>query len=320
MKPPTFTDVLRARRVIDRYLQPTPLYHYPRLSTTLGCEVWIKHENHQPIGAFKVRGGINLISQLTPDERAAGVIAASTGNHGQSVAYASRLFGVRAVIGVPEGSNPDKVASMEALGAEVSFHGGDFDEAREWVEGEARQRGYRYVHSGNEPLLISGVGTIGLEIVEAVPDIDVILAPIGGGSGAAGIGLAAKALNPDLRLIGVQSAHAPAVHESWNAKKLLSSDKCDTYAEGMATRQAFEMTLGMLVGLLDDFVLVTDDDLDSAIRLLFEHTHNVAEGAGAAAMAGCVMLKDQLAGKKVALDLSGGNLTARQLCRILAAE
>ena len=317
MQPPTFTDVLRARRIIDRYLGPTPLHHYPRLSAELGLDVWIKHENHQPIGAFKVRGGINLISQLTPDERAAGVISASTGNHGQSVAFAARLFGVRAVIGVPEGSNPDKVASIEALGAAVSFHGRDFDEAREWVEDEAKRQGYRYIHSANEPLLIAGVGTIGLEIMEALPDVDVILVPIGGGSGATGIGLSAKTINPDVRLIGVQSAHATAVHDSWRARKLLSSGKCETFAEGMATRQAFELTLEMLIELLDDFILVTDDELNSAIRLLFDHTHNVAEGAGAAAMAACVKMKTDLAGQKVALDMSGGNLTADQLCGIL---
>ena len=145
---PTLLDILQARKVINRYLNPTPLHHYPRLSEFLRVEIHVKHENHQPIGSFKVRGGINLISQLTPEERTAGVIAASTGNHGQSVAYAAGLFGVCAVIGVPEGANADKVASMEALGARVEFHGKDFDEAREWVETAAAAHGYRYIHSG----------------------------------------------------------------------------------------------------------------------------------------------------------------------------
>ena len=184
---PTLLDILQARKVINRYLNPTPLHHYPRLSEFLRVEIHVKHENHQPIGSFKVRGGINLISQLTPEERTAGVIAASTGNHGQSVAYAAGLFGVCAVIGVPEGANADKVASMEALGARVEFHGKDFDEAREWVETAAAAHGYRYIHSANEPLLISGVGTMGLEILEAAPDIDVIMVPVGGGSGACGV-------------------------------------------------------------------------------------------------------------------------------------
>ncbi len=277
----------------------------------------MKHENHQPIGAFKVRGGINLISRLSPQEKDAGVIGASTGNHGQSVAYAARLFGVRAIIGVPVGANADKVASMEALGAEVEFHGKDFDEAREWVEDQTRLHGYRYIHSANEPLLIAGVGTMGLEILEKMPDVEVIIVPVGGGSGAAGVALAAKTINPRIRVIGVQSEHAPVVSESWKVRKVLSSDLCDTFAEGMATRQAFELTLGMLLEYLDDFVLVSDEELRAAIRLLFDHTHNVAEGAGAAAMAACIKMKDQLAGKKVALDLSGGNLTGEQLREIL---
>lgn len=317
MTTPTCVDILEARKVVDRYLQPTPLHNYPRLSERTGVEIHIKHENHQPIGAFKVRGGINLISHLDAGEREAGVIAASTGNYGQSVAYAARLFGVRAIIAVPDGANTDKVASMEALGASVEFEGKDFDEAREWVEEQTRLHGYRYIHSANEPLLIAGVGTMGLEILERVPDIDVIIVPVGGGSGASGVALAAKSINPKIRMIGVQSEHAPVVAESWKARKLLSSDRCDTFAEGMATRQAFRMTLDMLIEYLDDFVLVSDEELHDAIRILLEYTHNIAEGAGAASLAACIKLKDQLAGKKVALDLSGGNLTVAQLKGIL---
>src|SRR5262245_13624621 len=169
MRPPVFTDILDAKRVIDRYLQPTPLHHYPRLSAELGFDVFIKHENHQSVGAFKIRGGINLISRLSDEEKRAGVISASTGNHGQSIAYASRRFGVKAIIAVPEGANADNVAAMKALGAVVEVHGRDFDEARGWVEETARSRGYRYIHSANEPLLIAGVGTIGLEMMYAQP-------------------------------------------------------------------------------------------------------------------------------------------------------
>ncbi len=318
MKPPVFTDILDAKRVIDRYLQPTPMHHYPRLSAELGFDVFIKHENHQPVGAFKIRGGINLISRLSAEEKQAGVIAASTGNHGQSVAYASRLFGVKAIIGVPEGANPDKVAAMRSLGATVEFRGRDFDEARLWVEEQARARGYRYIHSANEPLLIAGVGTIGLEMIYARPDLDVLIVPIGGGSGAAGSSIAAKTLNPNIRMVGVQSERAPVVHDSWRQQKVLSSHVCDTFAEGMATRQAFELTLGILIRNLDDFVLVSDDELFSSIRLMLDHTHNIAEGAGAAALAAAVKIRGELAGKKVGLDLSGGNITAETLKRILS--
>ncbi len=317
MRPPEFTDILDAKRVIDRYLQPTPLHHYPRLSAELGYEVFVKHENHHPVGAFKVRGGINLISRLTPEEKASGVISASTGNHGQSVAYAARLFGVKALIAVPESPNPDKVAAMRALGATVEVHGKDFDEARLWVEDNARSRGCRYIHSANEPLLIAGVGTIGLEMLYARPDLDVIIAPIGGGSGAAGISIAAKTIHPKIRIIGVQSQLARVAYDSWKERRILSSSVCTTFAEGMATRQAFELTQSILVRNLDDFVLVSDEELIAAIRLLFEHTHNIAEGAGAASMAAAVKLRDELEGKKVGLDLSGGNITADVLRRIL---
>jgi len=189
---PTLADVLEARRRISPHLRPTRLYGYGVLNELLDAEVFVKHENHQPVGAFKVRGGINLISQLSDDERERGVVAASTGNHGQSIAYAARQFGVRATICVPEQANPVKVASMRALGAELVFHGRDFDDAREHCEQLARERGYRYVHSGNEPLLITGVGTETLEILEEQPETEVIIVPIGGGSGAAGACIVAK--------------------------------------------------------------------------------------------------------------------------------
>ena len=185
---PDLADVLAARQRIAPYLQPTPLYRYPALDAVIGAQVWVKHENHQPVGAFKVRGGVNLVGQLTADERRRGVIAASTGNHGQSVAYAADLFGMRAVICMPERANPVKVESMQALGAEVIFGGRDFDEAREHCQRLAAEHGYRYIHSGNEPALIAGVATCALEIVSARPDIDAIVVPVGGGSGAAGHG------------------------------------------------------------------------------------------------------------------------------------
>jgi threonine dehydratase len=317
VQPPVFTDILDAKRVIDRYLQATPLHYYPRLSTDLGFQVFVKHENHQPVGAFKIRGGLNLISRLSEEEKRAGVISASTGNHGQSIAYACRLFGIKAIIGFPEDANADKLAAMRALGAKVEIHGKDFDEARLWVEEQAKRHGYRYIHSANEPLLIAGVGTIGLEMLYAEPHLDVIIAPIGGGSGAAGSSIAAKTINPRIRMIGVQSEHARVVYDSWRERKILSSNVCTTFAEGIATRQAFELTLGILIKHLDDFVLVSDEELFSAIRLLFDHTHNIAEGAGAAAMAAAFKLKDQLVGKKVGIDLSGGNITAETLKRIL---
>src|SRR5438874_3556610 len=212
MNIPTFSDILLARRQISPYLRRTPLYSYPVLNAFIGTEVHIKHENYQPVGAFKVRGGINLISQLSPDERTRGVIAASTGNHGQSVAYAARLFGVKARIVVPEGANPGKVAAMQGMGAEVIFHGSIYDEAQLHCEALAHDNGYRYIHSGNEPLLIAGVATETLEMLQDEPDLQVLIVPIGGGSGAAGASMVARTINPAIRIIGVQAAASPAAY------------------------------------------------------------------------------------------------------------
>jgi threonine dehydratase len=312
----TFTDVLRARRRIAPYLYRTPLFPYPALRELLGTDVWVKHENHQPIGAFKVRGGINLVSQLTDRERAAGVISASTGNHGQSVAYAARLFGVRAVICVPDGANPAKVESMRALGAEVIHHGRDFDDAREHCERLAEEKGYRYIHSGNEPLLIAGVGTATLEIMEDEPGIDVLIVPVGGGSGAAGACIAGKAIRPTLQVIGVQSASAPAAYHSWQAGELREAGMA-TFAEGLATRTAFALPQRILRDQLDDFILVSDDEIRQAMLLLIEKTRNLVEGAGAASLAGALRLRERLAGRKVALVCSGGNITPAQLRDVL---
>jgi threonine dehydratase len=314
---PTLSDVLSARRQIAPYLRPTPLYAYPALSELVGAETWVKHENHQPIGAFKVRGGVNLVSRLDDAERRRGVVTASTGNHGQSISFAGRLFGVRAVVCVPEGANPVKLASMRALGGELVEHGRDFDEARENAEALAAEHGYRYIHSGNEPHLIAGVGTHTLEILEEQPEIDVVIVPIGGGSGAAGACIAAKSIRSSIEVIGVQSEAAPAAYRSWASRSLLE-DRMATRAEGLATRVAFELPQQILWEQLDDFVLVGEDDLERAVLLMLEHTRNLAEPAGAAPLAAALQLRDGLAGKRVALILSGGNISPSHLREILA--
>jgi threonine dehydratase len=308
---PTFADVLEARRRIAPHLRPTPLYGYPALDELVGTEALVKHENHQPIGAFKVRGGVNLVSQLNDEERERGVIAASTGNHGQSVAYAARLFGVGATICVPEEANPVKVASMRGLGAELVFHGRDFDDAREHCEELAREHGYRYIHSGNEPLLISGVATEGLEIVEERPDTDVIVVPIGGGSGAAGVCIVAAAVG-GVRVIGVQSEAAPTAYRTWKEGRPVE-DRMATDAEGLATRVSFELPQRILRESLGDFVLVSDDEIREAQALLIETTRNLVELAGAAPLAAALKLRDELAGQTVALVASGGNTSRQEL-------
>lgn len=316
---PDLADVLAAGQRIAPYLRVTPLYRYPALDALSGAQLWVKHENHQPVGAFKVRGGVNLVCQLDADERHRGVIAASTGNHGQSVAYAADLFGVRAMICVPEQANPVKVESMRALGAEVVLHGADFDEAREHCEKLAIQHGYRYIHSGNEPALVAGVATYTMEILRARPDIEVIVVPIGGGSGAAGACLVAKAVRPSIEVIGVQSEAAPAAFRSWQAGALVA-DTTSTLAEGLATRTAFELPQRILRELLDDFVLVSDEALITATRLMIEKTRNLVEPAGAAALAAVLADPGRFAGRKLAIVCSGGNISPAQLVSLWPRE
>jgi len=317
VKAPTFDDVLAAQERIAPHLRPTPLFRWPALCELVGADVWVKHENHQPTGAFKVRGGVNLVSQLTEDERRRGLIAASTGNHGQSIGFAAREFGVRAIICVPEGANPLKVSAIEALGAEIVTEGRDFDDAREHCEALAAEHGYRYVHSGDEPHLIAGVATETLEILTDPREaIDTVIVPIGGGSGAAGACLVAHGIDADVQVIGVQSEAAPAAYRSWTGRRLID-DEMGTSAEGLATRTAFELPQRILWELLDDFVLVTETEIAQATRLMIEGTRNLVEPAGASPLAAALRLRERLAGRRVALVCSGGNITVDQLRAVL---
>src|SRR6266566_4087542 len=317
MQIPTFEDVLLAQRRIHPYLQRTPLYSYPAMNDLLGTEVYIKHENYQPVGAFKVRGGINLISQLSPEERTRGVIAASTGNHGQSVAYAARLFDVKAIIVVPEKANPGKVAAMQGMGAEVIFHGATYDESKLHCEALAQIHGYRYIHSGNEPLLIAGVATEGLEMLEHEPGLNVIIVPIGGGSGAAGVCIVAHAVNPAIQVIGVQSEASPAAYETWRERRLVDAPN-RTFAEGLATGVAFELPQKIMRELLYDFLLLSEEEIMRAMVWMIERTHTLAEGAGAAPLAAAYRMREELKGKKVGLICSGGNTSLDHLRLALA--
>jgi threonine dehydratase len=315
---PTFADVLDARTRIAPHLLRTPLREYPPLGRLIDATVFVKHENHLPTGAFKVRGGINLVSQLSQGERERGVVASSTGNHGQSIAFGARLYGVKATICVPENANPVKVAAMRDLGAEVVPNGVDFDEARELAEQLSIEHGFRYIHAGTEPLLIAGVATATLELLEDAPRIDTIIVPVGGGSGAAGASIVAKTLNPSIRVIGVQSDAAPAAFRSWRERALLE-DEMRTFAEGLATRVAFELPQRIMWELLDDFVLVSDDEIRAAQRAMIESTRNLVEAAGASPLAAALRLRDELAGRRVALIASGGNASPDQLRELLTS-
>ena len=316
MNLPTFLDVLHARRVIGNYLSPTPLHHHPALDKLLEARVYVKHENYQPIGAFKVRGGINLVSRLSAVEREQGVVTASTGNHGQSIAYAAKLFGVRAIIVAPEGANPVKVEAMESHGAEVVFHGQDFDAAKDHCEEMAQEHGLRYISSGDEPHLIAGVGTYSLEILEQQPDVEVIFVPIGGGSGAAGTCLVAKTIKPDIQVIGVQAAAAPAAYLTWKNRGYTTA-QMETEAEGLATRAPFMLPQRILWEHLDDFLLVEEEAMRQAVRLNLEKAKTLAELAGAAPLAAALGVKECVRGKTIALVLSGGNISPEKLRRCL---
>ncbi|MDO8617215.1 MAG: pyridoxal-phosphate dependent enzyme [Dehalococcoidia bacterium] len=313
---PTLAGVYRARHVIERHLARTPLLHNLPLSRRLGCEAYLKLENLQPIGAFKVRGGVYLCSTLSDEERARGIVGASTGNHGQSLAYGAHLYGARCVIAMPEEANPLKVESMRALGAEVEFHGANFEEARLWAEEFARREGLRYIHHINSPELIAGVATMSLEIVEDLPDVDVIVTPIGGGSGAAGHCLVAKTLRPEVQVIGVQTAGAPAVYHSWRERKIQRAP-IHTAAEGLATGQAYYVSVKTFIDRLDDMLLVSEEEMRDAVLLLLEAAHQVAEESGAAATAGALQMAERLRGKRVAIILSGGNMTLDALRRVV---
>ena len=314
---PVFADVLDAARTIRPYLSPTPLRRYPALDRLVGAEVHVKHENHNPTGAFKVRGGVNLVSRLSDDERARGVIAASTGNHGQSVAFAARLFGVSAIICAPAAANPVKVEAMQDLGAEVILDGERYDDSRRNAERLAREHGYRYIHSGDEPLLIAGVGTHTLELLSEQPHIDTVIVPIGGGSGAAGACIAAKAINPSIQVIGVQSDAAQSAYLSWKSGELQESPN-NTRTEGLSTAAPFELPQRTMRRLLDDFVLVSDDEIDAATVVMIEKTRTLVEAAGASALAAALKLRPRLAGRSVALICSGGNISPAQLKKLFA--
>lgn len=314
---PTYADVLAAEPVVHRYVKPTPLYEWPALSQLLGCHFYLKHENHTPTTAFKVRGGINVVARLSEEQKRRGIIGCTTGNHGQSLAFACRLFGVRCVLVVPANNNPDKTAAMRALGAELIEQGRDFDEAREHCEAIRHREGLRYIHSANEPDLIAGVGTYALEIFEDLPDPDVLLVPVGLGSGICGTALVASQRRPAAQLMGVQSELAPAVTLSWREGRPIETGTPQTFAEGMATRVPADMTLEIMRRHVHDMVLVSDAALREAIRILLRVTHNLAEGAGAAPLAAAMQMRDRFAGKKVVGVLSGGNLDLRELARIL---
>jgi threonine dehydratase len=319
MQAPVFADIVAAREFISTYLPKTPLVRSHKISEALGCDYYLKLDNLQPVGAFKVRGGVNLVGQAARDGVNGPIVTASTGNHGQSIAYAGRLFNTRVIIYAPaENVNSAKLKAMRDLGAEVRLHGRDFDEARFETERVAAAEGFRYVHSANEAALIAGVGSIGLEIFEDLPDVDVIIAPAGGGSCVSGNCVVARELNPKVKVIAVQSEGAPAMWHAWRNHSLDPYPTMNTEHEGLATRFPFEMPLTILWELLADFVLATDEEINEAVRVLARDAKQLVEGAGAASLAAAFKLRDEVRGKKVVGVVTGGNLPLDRFARLLA--
>jgi len=314
---PTLRDVYAARKVISAYLKPTPLFYSRSLSRLLGCQLYLKLENLQPTRAFKVRGGINYMERMKQQAAGNVVITASTGNHAQSIAYAGSLFGIEVKIVMPAGVPEMKSQAIKELGAEVITYGNYYDEAREYAEKLAAQKGYVHVHGSNEPLLHEGVATMHLEIFEEQPGVDVVINPIGGGSGASGACIVYKTLDPRITVIGVQAEGAPAFYNSWKSGVINQMDRVETAAEGIATAKAYELPFRILRKALDDVILVSDAEMKEAVRSIFSATGQVAELSGAASTAAAFKIRNRLAGKKVALLLSGGNIDSNQLAKIL---
>lgn len=317
-----FRDVLEAQRRIRPYLPPTPLRNYAPLDQAVGGQlrVWVKHENHNPTNAFKARNAMSVLTLLPEDSRRRGIISATRGNHGQGLAWAGMLLGVPVVVCVPVGNNPEKNAAMRGFGAELVEEGRDYDESLEVAHRLVRERGLTMIHPTNDPLIVAGAGTLTFEILEERPGVEAIVVSIGGGSQAVGALTVVRTIAPDVRVYGVQAARASAIHDSWHAGRVIERESADTFADGLATRRPYEGTFPALQEGLAGFVAVTEAEIADSIRTLLATTHNLAEGAGAASLAGARKLAGELAGKEIAIILSGGNIDSATLTRVMTHE
>ncbi|MDB5074686.1 MAG: threonine ammonia-lyase, biosynthetic [Chloroflexi bacterium] len=298
-------SVYAARTVVRRYLAPTPLFHSPRLSSKLGCEVHVKCENLSPIRSFKARGAIYCLSRLAKDR--GGVVCASTGNHGQGMAFAARQFGRRAVVIVPESTTEQKIAAMRYFGADLRIAGRNLAEAIALAHRVGADEDLVYVEDGEDLDVLVGCATLGLEVIEQLPDLDYMFVPVGGGNLIAATSLIVKALRPDATVVGVQSAEAPAVYESWRARRLLNLERSDTFAGGLATSYPCGLAFDIIQSSVDDMVLVPDQDLIDAALTMLAEVGQLPEGAGAAGLAALLANPDRCRGRKVVVVLSGGN-------------
>jgi threonine dehydratase len=320
--PIAFADVLAARARIGPLLAPTPLRRYETLDAEVGegITVHVKHENFQPTNSFKVRNGVSFVSALSDDERARGLVAATRGNHGLGLAWAGRRFGARVTICAPIGNNPEKNAAIRALGARLIEEGRDYDEAVAVADRVVRETGATLAHSTNDQRVLAGAATMSLEMLEQAPDLDAVVIGVGGGSQAVGALAVARELRPALEVYAVQAAGAAAAHDGWHRGTPVQHDSATTFADGLATRSTYEMTFPALRAGLADFITVTDAEIAEAVRTLLRTTHSLVEGAGAVGLAGVLRLRSRLAGKRVGIVLSGGNIDEETLRRVVTRE
>jgi len=309
--PVSINEILRARPIVSNFLRPTELIYYEGLSRAIGAEIYVKHENHNPTGAFKIRGGINLMHHLR-QAGIPGVITFSTGNHGLSVATAARWFGIKATVVVPLNNNPVKNRAIREAGAELVEAGTTFEEASKTVDQLSQEQGLYYAHPADDPLLINGVGTEFLEIIEKLPDIEVMILPIGAGSEVAAAITALRTFQPRMEIMAVQAQNSPAAYQSWKQKQICQAPNT-TFAGGFATGKGYETTFNIYRDALDDFVLLTEDEIYDGIGAAFYYTHNLAEGAGASTLMAAWKLRDRLKGKKVVLQMSGCNASPQEI-------
>ena len=314
---PTLDEIQAASKIVYAVMPPTPQYCWPLLCERLGTEVWVKHENHTPIGVFKIRGGLVYFSDVGHDKSIKGVITATRGNHGQSVAFAAKRYGISSKIVVPHGNSREKNAAMRALGAELIEHGADFQAALEYAQQHAKDSALHLVPAFH-PLLLRGVAVCGMELLSAIHDLDTVYVPIGLGSGISGMVAARNALGHRVKIVGVVSAHARAYALSFTAKRLIESEVTTHLADGLACRTPVPEALDVIWRFVDRIVEVTDDEIAEAIRAIYECTHNGAEGAGAAGFAAALKERARTTGQKIAFVLSGGNIDRQTLGDVLA--
>lgn len=306
-------NTLMARTIIYRYLNRTNLISYSELSRLLGCEAFVKHENHNPTGSFKIRGALNFFHHMSREELDAGILVATRGNHGLAMAWAGQWFHVPCTVVVPENNNPEINRIIESYGAELIVHGEDFYDAQSYCEELVDSAGYYYVQQGNEPEILNGLATMGLEIMEDLPDADTIICPIGGGAGCASILKTARAIKPSIEIIGVEPQNAPAFYHSWKKKEIVTLDEAHTVADGLAARSVFHLPYVILKDTINDVVLLTEAEILEGITMALTATHNLAESAGAVSLMAAYKIRDRLAGKKVVMIMSGGNLNMDHL-------